>query len=508
MTHRTIRAAVLVGAVSAALLASPPLAERPGCAYAGEDRAARAEDDAGLVAEATDRRRRAAERIGADAALLVLTASPGQGLAPAGRNADFEYLSPVTAREAALLLAPERAPRGQGGSAAPPPEEAPESRVDRIYLAPRNPAAERWTGPEAGPGAETAGRLGFDEARALDRLADDVAALLRSRTTLWVSVGPQAQDAFVRLVASVRDRLRGRWVRLTDVPGAGREDLAASLTKALPERWDGGADVLGALARFPAVDVRSARPHLAALREVKSPSEIAKIRRAVDATVAGMRDALRAARPGGTEYELAAIVELRCRLAGCARQAFPSIAGSGPNSCVLHYDRNTRTLADGDLVVLDVGGEFAGYAADVTRTFPVSGRFTGAQAKVYDAVLEAQTAALAAVRPGVTMRQIHGVAVRVLERHGLQRFFLHGTCHSVGLEVHDAWRDAEPLRAGAVITVEPGVYDAERSIGVRIEDTVLVTETGCEVLSSGIPKTRDALEALLREDPPEGLLGR
>lgn len=489
-----------------ALLATSPLppaaAQDPPPPTAGATAETRPADDPDLVREKAVRRARAAERIGPDAALLVLSPE-GSWFSPgASRNPDFEYLSPRAAREAAVLVAPAR-PAAQ--DAEPSAANGP---LDRLYLPARNPALERWTGPEPGPDDATAKSAGFGDARVLDRLAEDLSEVLRERSTLFVSGGPRGDEPLAKVVAGLRERLPGRWVRIAGAPGGGRDDLAESLRRALPERWTAGPDVDAALKDLRPLDVRPAGPPLGALREDKSPAEIARIRRAVESTVAGMRDALRAAAPGVAEYQLAAIVELRCRLAGASRQAFPSIVGSGPNSCVLHYDRNRRTLEAGDLVVLDVGGEFEGYAADVTRTFPASGRFTDEQAKAYDAVLDAQKAALAAVKPGVTLRQVHEAAHAVLRERGLANFFLHGTCHSVGLEVHDPWRMKEPLRAGCVITVEPGVYDASRNLGIRIEDTVVVTEDGCEILSAGMPKERAAIEALLAEDPPPGLLGR
>ena len=473
------------------------------------------------AAEAADRRARAADAAGTGAVLLVLSPTRVDGVPGTNRNPDFEYLSPLGAPEGALLVAaPGRATAepqapSAGGADAPPVPAPPAAQagsdagspaIDRLYLPIRSPAMERWTGPEPGPGPETAAAAGFREARAIGQLADDVVAALGDRSTLLVSAGPAAAGGpmLARLLAEVRERLPGRWVRIVDAPGGGRDDLVESLRRALPANV-GERTPEDVLAKLPVVDVRSAKSVLAELREVKSAAEIDRVRRATAATVEGHLDAMRAARAGLFEYHLAAILELRCRAGGCARQAYPSIAGSGPNSCILHYDRNTRRLADGDLVVFDAGGEFEGYACDVTRTFPVSGRFTDEQAKVYDAVLEAQTAAIAAVRPGVTLRQVHEVARSVLEKHGLAKWFIHGTCHAVGLEVHDAWRRDAVLRAGCVITVEPGVYDAARNLGVRIEDTVLVTGTGCEVLSSALPKSRAEIEALMREDPPPGL---
>lgn len=287
-----------------------------------------------------------------------------------------------------------------------------------------------------------------------------------------------------------------------DTPGVGPDDVAESVRRALPEKLPRDKAPAETLAALPVLDVRSAGALTAELREVKSPSEIARIRAAVESTALGMVDAIRAAEPGMLEMHVAALVEVRCRLASCARQAYPSIVGSGPNSCVLHYSANTRALADGDLVVMDIGGEFEGYASDVTRTFPANGRFTAEQAAIYDAVLEAQEAGIAAVRPGVTMKQVHAAAAAVLKARGLVQYFPHGTSHSVGLDVHDPFRSDAPLRAGSVLTVEPGVYIPGKALGVRIEDTVLVTESGCEILSAGVPKTREAIEKLMAEDAP------
>jgi Xaa-Pro aminopeptidase len=198
------------------------------------------------------------------------------------------------------------------------------------------------------------------------------------------------------------------------------------------------------------------------------------------------------------EYELQAVLEFVCRKGGAPRQAFQSIVGSGPNGAILHYRANRRRFRDGELVLMDVGAEFMGYAADVTRTFPAGGRFTEEQGRLYDLVFAAQEAAIAAVRPGAKVRDVHAAAVEVLAEAGYDHAFLHGTSHFVGLAVHDP-HPGGPLRPGMVLTVEPGVYLPERGIGIRIEDTVLVTEDGAEVLSGDVPKRRDRIEALMRE---------
>ena len=259
------------------------------------------------------------------------------------------------------------------------------------------------------------------------------------------------------------------------------------------------ANALEALERDrPDLVVRDAARAFARVRAVKSDEEVARIRRACEITCAGLREAMRSCRPGMAEFELQAVLEYVCRRGGAPRQAFPSIVGSGPNSTVLHYHANRRRIEDGDLVLMDVGGEYMGYAADVTRTFPASGRYSAEQAAVYDVVLRAQAAAIAAVRPGATLRDVHQAARSVIEKAGHGPAFLHSTSHYVGLDVHDPGPGG-PLRPGMVLTVEPGIYLVEKGLGIRIEDTVLVTEKGAEVLSPGAPKERSAIEALMRK---------
>jgi Xaa-Pro aminopeptidase len=483
------RALLLVVALASVATAqdAAPAAPPPSAAKAA------ASEDAER-AEKRDRRARLAKLAGREAAVLVLAADDSPGFTGSTQSRDFEYLSPFDARGAAILLTLDAAD-----------DPAVEPRVtDRLYLRPRDPANERWTGAVAGPGDATRDAGLLAEAPPVERLVADLVQSLKARRTLYVSSGGPADRGrlLAPLVAALRTKLAGTWVRLFDVPGTGPEDFAESVRRALPETLPRGKSPDDVLAALPVVDVKNAGTLTAELREVKSADEIARIRAATDATVAGFKDALRAARPGLLEMQLAGIVELRCRLGGCMRQAYPSIVGAGPNSCVLHYSDNTRALADGDLVVMDLGGEYRGYACDVTRTIPANGKFTEEQAQVYDAVLAAQEAGIAVVKPGVTMRQVHTAAAAVLKERGLVQHFPHGTSHSVGLDVHDPFRQDMPLRAGSVLTVEPGVYIAAKALGVRIEDTVLVTETGCEVLSAALPKTRDAIEKLMAEDPP------
>jgi Xaa-Pro aminopeptidase len=195
------------------------------------------------------------------------------------------------------------------------------------------------------------------------------------------------------------------------------------------------------------------------------------------------------------EFEVEAVVEYVFTRSGARFPAFPTIVGSGPNSCVLHYTRNDRTIEAGDLIVLDAGAEFGRYAADVTRTLPASGRFSDEQLRVYRAVLRAQEEARSLLRPGVRIRDLHERAAKVLEEAGLREAFLHGCCHFVGLDVHDRGsRDVE-LAPGMVLTIEPGAYLVDRGFGVRIEDTFLVTEDRHERLSACVPSAPEEVEA-------------
>jgi Xaa-Pro aminopeptidase len=283
-------------------------------------------------------------------------------------------------------------------------------------------------------------------------------------------------------------------------------------------------EVVGALVSDATVKVlttsdAAVRGTLDRLRMVKAPEELVLLRRAVDITVGAHGEILHALHPGRTEYQIEALVEYTFAREGAERPGFPSIVGSGENTVLLHYDTNRRTTGAGDLVVVDVGASYHGYTADVTRTYPVDGTFTPEQRRVYEIVLEAQEAAIAAVRAGAPFGAPGTAASRVLARGlagmgllrdardvaGLARFFPHGTSHYLGLEVHDVGTYGE-LAPGQVVTVEPGIYVAPAedvdprwwNIGVRIEDDVLVTDRGPVVLSMAALKDPDAIEDAMR----------
>ncbi|MCC6585233.1 MAG: aminopeptidase P family protein [Bryobacterales bacterium] len=243
---------------------------------------------------------------------------------------------------------------------------------------------------------------------------------------------------------------------------------------------------------------------IARLRMVKSPAEVDLIRKSVEHTIAGHRAAWTRIGAGMYEYQAANIITSTYFDAGCERNAYLPIVGSGPNSVILHYGANRRRMDAGEVVVMDVGAECSDYAADITRTVPVTGKFTARQREIYEAVLEAQNAAIAAAKPGMKLLgtdqdSLNGIAKAQVAKHGLEQYYLHALGHHVGLEVHDPADPDLTLKPGMVFTVEPGIYIADEKIGVRIEDVILITETGAEVLSSSLPRDPKDVETALRK---------
>lgn len=363
-----------------------------------------------------------------------------------------------------------------------------------LFVRPRDPAREIWDGPRAGvAGAVRA--FGADEAHPIGELWHRLPDLAGAHGRLFHRLG--ADPAFDR--------------RLLDAFAA----LAQKRRRRQP-------------AAHPAIE--DPIPALAAMRLRKDAAELAAMRAAAAATVAGHVAVMRATRPGMREYEAQAALEAAFRRHGSPRNGYPSIVASGPNACVLHYHENDRRMRAGDLLLVDAGAEVGGCTGDVTRTFPVSGRFTPAQAAVYRVVLRAQLAGIRACRVGAPWNRAHVVCVRELTRglvelgalrgdvgrlvakQAFKPFYMHGTSHWLGRDVHDvgAYEDARdrplPLVDGAVLTVEPGLYfgakdtrapAALRGIGVRIEDDVLVTRRGPVVLTAAAPKAIDDLERLV-----------
>jgi Xaa-Pro aminopeptidase len=274
----------------------------------------------------------------------------------------------------------------------------------------------------------------------------------------------------------------------------------------------------GFQAQFPNLEVKSLAGVLSEMRSVKSPSEIGLIQKAIDATATGDIEAMKSAEPDMYEYELQAIIEYCFAKNGAEYPGFPSIVGSGPNSCILHYEANRRQMQTGDVVVMDIGAEYHGYTADVTRTIPVNGKFSPAQREIYEIVLKAQEEAIKEFKPGASSSAPSQRATDVIadglmklgiikEKSEVRRYYMHGLSHNIGLDVHDVGRFSAPYAPGMILTVEPGVYIPAESpcdkkywnIGVRIEDDVLITDSGCRVLSAGAPKTVNEIESLMKQ---------
>jgi len=259
----------------------------------------------------------------------------------------------------------------------------------------------------------------------------------------------------------------------------------------------------------PQIKPKDIRPQIESARRVKSLGEINFLRTAVDLSDDAHLAAMKMIRPGLWEYQVAAkMVEVHA-MGGSESEGYAPIVGSGPNSTALHYDQLSRNIQDGDIIVLDVGAQYAGYSADITRTVPANGEFTPRQREIYEIVLGAQNAALAATKPGMNMcfkgdKSLWKISYDYINTHGkdlhgkpLGTYYIHGLGHNIGLDVHDPGGFCQPLEPGQVVTIEPGIYIPEENLGVRIEDDVLITETGYKLLSEKLPRDPDAIEKIM-----------
>jgi Xaa-Pro aminopeptidase len=350
--------------------------------------------------------------------------------------------------------------------------------VEVLFLAEHNATQEKWTGPKLGPEDPQAGqKTGFDNVESLDKMHDELVRLLpQPRAVVYSDMGANGQTT----------------------PSTG------------PLEW------LRRGNSFPNyVSFRDAKALIARLRMVKDAGELQMITRATEASEFGHRAALKAIHPGVNEREISALMQYEFGKRGCERPAYAPIVGSGFYSTVLHYSADDRTMQDGDLVVMDVGGEYSMYATDITRTAPVNGKFTARQREIYNILLGAQQAAMQAFQAGksklATSRSdpdsLYKVAFEYINSHGkdqhgepLGKYFIHGLGHHVGLNVHDASDPTTPLDKGMVFTLEPGIYIPEEKLGVRIEDMFAVGQDGKLVmLSHDLPRTAEEVEAAMKK---------
>lgn len=390
------------------------------------------------------------------------------------QDSDFYYLTGFEEPEAIAVIAPGRAGKYT------------------LFVRPRDPEQEIWVGRRAGvEGAKS--DFGADESFPIAEFDQKLQEILDGAEKLYYRLGVHADldDRIIRQISEMR---------------------AINRKPIHPPRT-----IID-----PATIVHE-------MRVLKSPAEIELMQRAADIAAEAHVEAMKAVRPGMKEYEVEAMIEQVFRRHGAAGPAYTSIVGAGANATVLHYINNDGELRDGELLLVDAGAEYKGYASDITRTFPINGRYTKAQREIYDLVLEAQMSCVEMVRPGVTHDELKAHSVEVLTagmvRLGLlkgepatlikeekyKQFYMHGLGHLLGIDVHDVGiyyydKQSRALEPGVVMTIEPGIYVAPDTkdipeqylgIGVRIEDDVLCTANGPRVLTTGVPKNADEIEALM-----------
>ena len=416
----------------------------------------------------------------ADNSIAVIAAAPEKvrskdTLYPYKQSTNFSYLSGFSEPCAVMLLIPNR----QQGECV-------------LFCRDKDPLRETWDGLRLGP-VEAKQALALDDAFPIDDIDDILPGLLEGKSHIYYSAGKD--KAF--------DKQLIQWVD------------EVTLDKESDSE--------------PCCEQVDLDHILAELRLIKSAAEIKLMRKAADISAEAHCRAMRFCQPGQYEYQLQAEIEHQFMMSGATGPAYTSIVGGGKNACILHYIENQSALKSGDLVLIDAGCEYQNYAADITRTFPINGKFSTAQAAIYDIVLAAQTAAINCITPGVTYDQANKATIEVITQglmelgilkgdvdqliaEGAYReFYMHSVSHWLGMDVHDVgdykinnqWRVYE---AGMLLTIEPGIYIAAdnqnvdkkwRGIAVRIEDDILVTKAGREVLTDGVPKQRDQIESLM-----------
>jgi Xaa-Pro aminopeptidase len=376
------------------------------------------------------------------------------------QETNFYYLTGHNEEGAALLLIPDTAAaKGWSGPA-----------KEIFYLPPHNAFFEQWNGPRIAPNDLGANeKTGFANIEVFENLTDDLHQLAKMYPTFYTLLPSGNTAGYPHL-----------------------QNWQAWLTR-----------------EVPGVKLAQIEAKIGALRQIKSPGEIALLTRAIELSIDAHLDAMRNMRPGLYEYQLAARMVAIHQNGGCETEAYSPIVGAGFNSTVLHYDKLGAVIQDGDIVVLDVGGQYSGYTADITRTLPANGKYTARQREIYEVVYGAQQAALAALKPGAQFGGPNGLQVIArdyMNAHGkdlhgapLGKYFIHGLGHHLGLDVHDAGDAGRVFEPGMVITIEPGIYIPEEKIGVRIEDDVLITETGYKLLTARLPRSPDEIEKAMAE---------
>jgi Xaa-Pro aminopeptidase len=374
---------------------------------------------------------------------------------------DFYYLTGHNEEGAGLIILPAAK---NGGANDVSPREI-------LFLPPKDSAKEKWNGVRMSPAdAGIQGRTGFSAVEAFPGMRATVEKLAKLYPNLYTILPYEKENGGYPHEKAVTD-----WIQLA----------------------------------APQEKFKDIRQQINALRPIKSSGEIAFLQKAIDLSLDAHLEAMKMMRPGLYEYQVGAkMVEVHA-WGGSEAEGYAPIVGAGPNSTALHYDKLDRKIADGDIVVLDVGAQYAGYSADITRTLPANGKFTPRQREIYSIVLGAQNAALALLKPGNTVckkgdTSAYVASYNYINSHGkdlhgkpLGQYYIHGLSHDIGLDVHDPGEYCAPLRPGMVITVEPGIYIPEENLGVRIEDDVLITESGYKFMSERLPRDPDEIEKIM-----------
>ncbi|MFL6450478.1 MAG: aminopeptidase P N-terminal domain-containing protein [Bryobacteraceae bacterium] len=422
-----------------------------------------------------------AAKLNGGAALIFSADEPAMNYLSWRQDEDFYYLTGWNESGAALLVeAAVEAPKpdAEEGSSQP---AAPEPYREILFLRAPNPRLEVYKGVGIYATTPDVAKLaGVDEVRPMTDLQAELVRLV-------LPTGPKTGSQRASKLAVTSDEPKAK--ALLDLVGS---TIGTRLT-----------------------DARDLRQITAELRVTKSRAEIALLRKAAEASVAAHRAVLKAVEPGVSERSISGLIDYRLKEYGCERPSYPSIVGSGANAAVLHYMADENTMEAGGLVVVDAAGEYSMYASDITRTLPVNGHFTPRQREIYDIVLGAQRAAIAAFVSGKSFmggtekkdpNSLNKVAYDYVNTHGkdlhgapLGKYWLHGLGHSVGIDVHDPFDVNKPFGPGAVFTIEPGIYIPEEKIGVRIEDTFYVDPEGkLTNLTGALPHTADEVEAAMK----------
>lgn len=403
------------------------------------------------------RRKQMMEQMEEESLLILYSGAPAHISADAyyefEANRHFFYLTGLRRENMVLLM------RKSGGN----------SRVT-LYIEKADPTAERWTGKMVT--VEEAKEISqIQDVRFVDRFDAEVNYLLNN----------------ANVSCCYFDCFRNQSTDLPDYNLSKAQQFAAN---------------------YPGVQLRNLWATVSQLRMQKDKDEVALIQQAVDVTRQALQYVMTNLKPGMKEYQAQADYEYMVHYLGAEGPSFQTIAGSGKNGCMLHYETNRETCQDGSLLLLDLGTRWQGYCSDITRTYPVNGKFTDRQRQVYEIVLRANKEVAAQAKPGMTTRELNDICKKVLaagcmelglieKEEEIGKYYMHGVSHHLGIDVHDVTVEGMKLAPGSVITDEPGLYIDEWEIGIRIEDDLLITEDGCEILSAGIIKEPDEIEAFM-----------